>query len=147
VETVESGAPAEQADTPELAALLARVQDAVARAQDLRSQIRERADEFSVTTRVRAAEVRAASARLREERQHYRNMVDELRDLVDNLQKALGSRAGIEQAKGIIMAVEHCTPDEAFDRLREISQRSNRKLVVVAADVVARAQRRTDQSA
>ena len=42
----------------------------------------------------------------------------------------------IGQAKGILMAREVCTPDEAFDILRRGSQRTNRKLRDVAQDLV-----------
>jgi ANTAR domain len=46
-------------------------------------------------------------------------------DLEAHLRQALVSRAPIEQAKGILMAVHHCTADEAFDRLRTQSQNTN----------------------
>ena len=53
------------------------------------------------------------------------------------LQEALRSRATIEQAKGILIAQHGCSPDEAFTRLTRRSQRENRKLRDVAADLVA----------
>jgi GAF domain-containing protein len=59
--------------------------------------------------------------------------------IVQHLEAALASRPVIEQAKGIIMAGEGLTPDEAFDVLRRASQRENRKLRDVASDIVARA--------
>ena len=40
-------------------------------------------------------------------------------------------------AKGIIMAREHCSPHEAFERLRTTSQHANRKLRTVAEELVA----------
>ena len=42
----------------------------------------------------------------------------------------------IEQAKGVLMAAPRCSPDEAFEMLRERSQGENRKLRDVAIDVV-----------
>jgi AmiR/NasT family two-component response regulator len=42
----------------------------------------------------------------------------------------------IEQAKGIIMAQQRCGPDEAFDLLRQASQRTNVKVHVLAAQIV-----------
>jgi GAF domain-containing protein len=48
-------------------------------------------------------------------------------------QEAMDSRAVIEQAKGIIMAEQRCSPDEAFAVLTRISQDSNRKVRDVAA--------------
>jgi len=59
-------------------------------------------------------------------------------DLAENLQRAMQSRAVIEQAKGILMGQNRCSADEAFAMLSLASQRSNRKLRDVAADIVAR---------
>jgi GAF domain-containing protein len=58
--------------------------------------------------------------------------------LAENLGKALESRSVIEQAKGVIIATAGVTPDEAFDLLRQQSQTENRKLRVVAAEIVER---------
>src|ERR1035437_2640095 len=58
-------------------------------------------------------------------------------DLEAHLRQALVSRARIEQAKGILMAVPHCPADEAFDRLRTQSQDTNIKLHDVATAFVA----------
>jgi GAF domain-containing protein len=70
---------------------------------------------------------------------------DEVARLAEQLQEAMRSRAVIEQAKGIIMAVTRCTPDAAFDILVRGSQRENRKLREVAADIVERHSRAEDQ--
>jgi GAF domain-containing protein len=59
----------------------------------------------------------------------------------DNLQRAIESRSTIEQAKGIIMATSGCTPDRAFDLLREQSQAENRKLRTIAEEIVASQER------
>ena len=65
--------------------------------------------------------------------------------LADDLGEALRSRAVIDQAKGILMAVHGCDADHAFALLREASQSSHRKLREVAHDIVADvAQRRPD---
>jgi len=56
--------------------------------------------------------------------------------LAEQLQQALNSRVVIEQAKGILMERHGCDADEAFERLRVESQRSNRKLRTLAAEVV-----------
>jgi GAF domain-containing protein len=53
------------------------------------------------------------------------------------LTEALGSRAVIEQAKGVLMARHALTADEAFELLRQWSQVRNRKLRDVAAEVAA----------
>ncbi len=59
--------------------------------------------------------------------------------LAGHLQKAMDSRAVIEQAKGIIMGARRCTPDEAFAILTKLSQDTNRKLRDVAAAMVTKA--------
>jgi GAF domain-containing protein len=60
-------------------------------------------------------------------------------DEVAQMQQAMASRAGIEQAKGIIMAQQQCTADEAFRILIDTSSRSNRKLRDVAETVIREA--------
>ena len=59
--------------------------------------------------------------------------------LAEQLEEALESRGVIEQAKGILMAWQGCAPDDAFQILRRASQRENRKLRVIAEDIVAKA--------
>ena len=56
------------------------------------------------------------------------------RDQVHNLEIALESRAEIDQAKGILMAVHQCTADQAFTKLTEQSQHRNVKLRHVARE-------------
>jgi len=53
-----------------------------------------------------------------------------------SLQGAFGRRALIEQAKGILMARQGVNADQAFEILREHSQRTGRKLAEVAEAVV-----------
>jgi len=60
---------------------------------------------------------------------------------VTQLRTAMESRAVIEQAKGVVIARDHCTPDEAFDILRRISQNRNAKLHDIARAVVDAAQK------
>lgn len=59
------------------------------------------------------------------------------RDMADNLQSALESRAVIDQAKGIIMERRKITAVQAFQILAEASMRTNRKLREVADHLVA----------
>jgi GAF domain-containing protein len=56
---------------------------------------------------------------------------------VEQLRVMAANRDLIGQAKGILMERHKITSDQAFDLLRERSQRSNRKLVDVAETVVA----------
>jgi AmiR/NasT family two-component response regulator len=44
----------------------------------------------------------------------------------------------IDQAIGIIIGMQHCPPDVAFDVLRTVSQNRNIPLGQVAADLVTR---------
>ena len=60
----------------------------------------------------------------------------------EQLDRALLSRAVIEQAKGIIMAAVRCDPDQAFEVLVKQSQQQNRKLHAIAKEIVANASRR-----
>jgi GAF domain-containing protein len=60
--------------------------------------------------------------------------------LSQNLATAMQSRAVIEQAKGILMGVQRCSADEAFEILVRVSQRENRKLREIAHDMVTRTQ-------
>jgi len=66
----------------------------------------------------------------------YRNAVD----LAAHLRTAMQTRAVIEQAKGILVARNHCTTDEAFSALSQMSQRSHVKLRDVATRLVASAE-------
>jgi GAF domain-containing protein len=58
------------------------------------------------------------------------------------LQRALGNRALIDQAIGIIRSRSGATAEDAFDRLTRISQSENVKLVAVAERLVEEAARR-----
>jgi GAF domain-containing protein len=60
----------------------------------------------------------------------------------EHLQAAIEGRAPIDMAKGIIMQSIGCGPDEAFDILVKQSQRENRKVRDIAAELVAHADRR-----
>ncbi|MGY1803146.1 GAF and ANTAR domain-containing protein [Blastococcus sp. SYSU D00922] len=53
-----------------------------------------------------------------------------------NMRLAMESRAVIEQAKGVLMAQRHVDADQAFEILREASQRYNRKLRDIALGIV-----------
>ena len=65
---------------------------------------------------------------------------DEALTLAAQLENALASRGVIEQAKGILMAAQRCSAEEAFDLLRRASQRENRKLRDIATHMVERVQ-------
>ncbi|MBW3669698.1 MAG: GAF and ANTAR domain-containing protein [Actinobacteria bacterium] len=59
-------------------------------------------------------------------------------ELSHQLREAMESRAVIEQAKGILIAAQRCTPEQAFDILKRASQNQNRKVRAVAVEIVER---------
>jgi GAF domain-containing protein len=59
--------------------------------------------------------------------------------LAGQLEEALSTRGVIEQAKGILVAEQGCSADEAFEILVRASQRSHTKLHDVADQLVERA--------
>jgi GAF domain-containing protein len=61
--------------------------------------------------------------------------------LNENLNQAMQSRATIDHAVGIVMATGGKNSREAFQVLVRASQRENRKLREIAAEIVARAER------
>jgi len=67
-------------------------------------------------------------------------------ELAQQLRQAMESRAVIEQAKGILMAAQRCSPDVAFDILVRASQNQNRKLRAIAAEIVERYYRSDTQA-
>jgi GAF domain-containing protein len=60
-------------------------------------------------------------------------------DLAENMRRAMETRAVIEQAKGILVAQRHCTPEQAFELLTRLSQATHRKLRDCATDLVTAA--------
>ncbi|MBT9254621.1 ANTAR domain-containing protein [Phycicoccus sp. MAQZ13P-2] len=71
----------------------------------------------------------------------------------DHLRRALTSRATIDQARGVVMAVQGCDPQQAFGVLRKLSNDHNVRLADLAAaivrnvDVVGESMGATDASA
>jgi len=64
----------------------------------------------------------------RADRDDLTAVVQQLTDKVAGLEEALLSRDVIGQAKGILMERLHLTSDQAFEELRTVSQRQNRKV-------------------
>jgi two-component system, response regulator PdtaR len=60
-----------------------------------------------------------------------------LREEAESLAEALAARKSIERAKGLLMAKEGLTEQEAFERLRRASQLAGRPLKVVAEALIA----------
>ena len=60
-----------------------------------------------------------------------------LREEAEALAEALAARKAIERAKGLLMARENLSEQEAFERLRRASQISGRPLKVVAEALLA----------
>ncbi|WP_043687747.1 ANTAR domain-containing protein [Streptomyces xylophagus] len=60
-----------------------------------------------------------------------------LRTENEQLGRAMATRAVIDQARGMVMALAPCSGDRAWDLLVEVSQHCNIKLRVVAEALVA----------
>lgn len=59
---------------------------------------------------------------------------------VRQLEQAMASHAVIDQARGVLIALTRCSPEEAWDVLVNVSQHSNTKLRAVAGALVTHAQ-------
>ena len=89
---------------------------------------------FDADARVAIGQLTAlAAATITAAMRHY----DEA-TLTDHLRAALSSRSVIDQAMGIVIGMQHCTPNEAFDVLRTVSQNRNIPLREVATELVAK---------
>ncbi len=61
---------------------------------------------------------------------------DDTRRVAAQLRDASATRAVVDQAKGILMHALGCTADEALERMRAVSQRSNLRATEVARRVI-----------
>ncbi|MCZ4517940.1 ANTAR domain-containing protein [Rhodococcus ruber] len=66
-------------------------------------------------------------------------VLDSAVQVTDQLEKALGSRAVIDQAIGILISRTGCSGTEGYDQLRGISRTEHEKIAVVARSMVAEA--------
>jgi GAF domain-containing protein len=73
---------------------------------------------------------------------HNANVLNQAQRESARLLAALTSRSGIDRAVGIIMSRSGVSEDEAFDRLRIMSQQEHVKLNIIAARLVDEAVRR-----
>ena len=73
---------------------------------------------------------------------HNAQVLAHTRRLADQLQAALTHRAVIDQAIGVLMSRSGATPDEAFDRLRVMSQTQHVKISEVSRVIMSEAVRR-----
>jgi GAF domain-containing protein len=73
---------------------------------------------------------------------HNARALEQARTLATQLKAALASRPIIDQALGILMSRTGCTSEEAFDKLRVMSQSENRKVSLIAQQLVDEAVRR-----
>jgi hypothetical protein len=68
------------------------------------------------------------------------------RRLADQLRDAASSRAIVDQAKGILMHALGCSADDALDRVRQVSQRTNLRVTDVAQRIIDAHASPTDRS-
>ena len=73
---------------------------------------------------------------------HNARLLDQLQRENERMQRALSTRATIDQALGMIMARSGISADDAFVRLRILSQRDGTKLHLIAESIVNEAVRR-----
>lgn len=92
-------------------------------------------ESFPLEVRDRAAQFAMPAAVVLANAQAYWDA----RQLSARLSDAMSFRAVIEQAKGVLIAAQGCTADEAFDLLVKASQRENIKLREIASRIVGRA--------
>jgi hypothetical protein len=57
-------------------------------------------------------------------------------DFEEQLNEALCTRPCIEQAKGVLAALRHCTAQQAFEEISYVSQQHNIKLFALANALV-----------
>ncbi len=57
--------------------------------------------------------------------------------VTEQLQSALNSRIVVEQAKGALAQIRRCSPDDAFDLIRDYCRRNHRRLSEVALAVAS----------
>ena len=63
-------------------------------------------------------------------------------ELATQLQRALDARVVIEQAKGVLVARDGLSPKQAFEQMRRQARAERRRVVEIAAEVMATANRR-----
>jgi hypothetical protein len=68
------------------------------------------------------------------------------RRLADQLRDAASSRAVVDQAKGILMHALGCSADDALDRMRQVSQRTNLRATEVAQRIIDAHSKPADRS-
>ncbi|KMO84196.1 hypothetical protein BST22_27025 [Mycolicibacterium chubuense] len=73
---------------------------------------------------------------------YHAQLLNAARARTEQLQRALGSRAVIDQAIGIIRSRTGASAEQAFERLTQLSQQDNVKLVALAERMVDEAVRR-----
>ncbi|WP_158710955.1 ANTAR domain-containing protein [Streptomyces albus] len=120
----------------EITAILHHVEDVTAFHEDLRrvESAYEQADTPTPRTHSVVAQRRYA--------EHVEQAADdtrrrrELEEEIAQLQRALRSRAVIDQAIGIVQAERRCGPEDAFQLLVNLSQRTNMKLRDIAGALV-----------
>lgn len=104
----------------------------------------DRADSLADRQRGAQARTHARSSRERaaQDRETAAGELAAYEREVENLREALESRLVIGQAQGLLMAWHGITTDEAFAALVRLSQDANSKLRLVAASIVAGADRK-----
>ncbi|PJE93993.1 histidine kinase [Streptomyces carminius] len=124
----------------EITGLLHHVEDVTGVHEELLRVERAYLRTGTPTARTHTASAQRGYARHLAQAEDAARRLGELRAEVDQLRRALRSRAVIDQAVGIVQAERRCGPEDAFQILVNISQRTNVKLRDIAAALVRRAE-------
>jgi AmiR/NasT family two-component response regulator len=66
--------------------------------------------------------------------------IEHLRTENAQLRRAVASHAVVDRAIGVLVCIGRISPDDGFSVLRDVSQRTNTRLVAVAEQVIKHAQ-------
>ncbi|MEE1942433.1 ANTAR domain-containing protein [Streptomyces sp. TRM 70361] len=124
----------------EITGLLHHVEDVTGLHEELVRVERAYLRTETPTARTHTASAQRGYARHLAQAEKAARRLDELQAEVDQLRRALRSRAVIDQAIGIVQAERRCGTEDAFQILVNISQRTNVKLRDIAAALVRRAE-------
>ncbi|MCC5033900.1 ANTAR domain-containing protein [Streptomyces sp. WAC 00631] len=120
----------------EITGILHHVEDVTAFHEDLRRVERAYGQADTPTARTHSAVAQRRYAEHIEQTTDDTKRHRELEEEIAQLRQALRSRGVIDQAIGIVQAERRCNPEDAFQLLVDVSQRTNLKLRDIAGALV-----------
>lgn len=131
--------PATGLSRPELHDCLAAIRSQAAAAQGRARELKQRTERIRAEAAVLRQTMASAREAIREHRSAAARREPPSPSAYAHLLAQMQSMPVIEQAKGIVMARSRCGEADAFEMLRQISQRSNVPVRELAARIVAEA--------